>query len=116
MFKNAGKKLGTIIKVETIIIMVIVGIAGLFISAVLEDETGGGIFLIGFFITLGIVLSIWVGALFMIGMCDMMADVKGIRGILSHENNMVNLSKVQELRDKGLISEEEYMQKVNGKL
>ncbi len=80
MFSNAGRKLASIIKVVTIIVMVTSGLIG-FISAIVVSVVArsGGYFFIVFPGTVVVVVLEYVLALFLTGMCEMMADVKELK-------------------------------------
>lgn len=76
MFKNAGRKLGIIIRVWTVICFIVVGLAVLGCSVVLAEETDGLSVLFGLLFLVFVEFFIWLGSLFMIGLCDMMSDVR----------------------------------------
>lgn len=82
MFKNAGKKLGILLRIWTIFCMVVAGIVGLGFSSVFmfnyRYRNGVILVFLSVFATIIIEFIIWFGSLFMIGLCDMMADVRRI--------------------------------------
>lgn len=128
MFKNAGKKLSIFLKVKTIIEMILVLLVGLVGLAISAEQAGP----IGMLLTLSGILVveiyIWLFSLFLIGFCEMMADVYKIRNVVvngqfngpsngtsngySFNGNQRN-EKLEELRQKGLITEQEYLSRVN---
>ena len=108
MFKNAGKRLGYVIKFITVFFMVIAGIAG--IACIVG---GRGIeSLIILLVVLVLEFFLWVGSLFIIGMCDMMTDIHTIRMHLTAGETAENYDKLLELRNAGLITEEDFNKKV----
>lgn len=66
-----------------------------------------------------LVFFIWVGALFIIGMCDMMSDIHAIRRQLVNTEERTqlvdNYNKLVELRDAGLITQDDFNRRVQGR-
>lgn len=111
MFQNAQQKLGVLIRIITILNMIVAAIAGLALNMVFWDAgIGIGILLI----TVVVECVLWVGSLLMIGFCDMMSDVNAIRKHLDAGEAKAAYDKLVELRNEGLITEEDFNKKVKG--
>lgn len=117
MFRNAGKKMGIIIRIITIFNMILVLVAGIVgIVSSINNYLENWVFPI-ILIVLVLEFFNWLGSLFIIGFCDMMHDVHEIRNCITsgqYNNGIGNYQKLSELRAQGLISQEDFNRRVGG--
>lgn len=101
MFRNAGGKLGLILKIMCIILMVGVLVLGILIAAEGRREE----IIIGIIIALIGPVLVWIFSLYTIGMCDMMRDVYEIKRMMK---NHPEFGKIYQRNYTSLMNQNNY--------